>query len=404
MKFKYRAKTKDGEDQTGFVEASDRDAAASVLSSHELFILALEPAERVRWYDRLASYFGGVKRKDMAILMRQFATLLEARLPLKGALRMIYEQTSQPVLKEAVVQVSEDVDAGLSLSQAMDRQGTIFSRFFVSMVRAAEVTGNLDEAVGYLAEYSEKEDEFISKATAALIYPSLVIGLFIIVAFVMVAFVFPQIEPIFSQSGVKLPFLSAALLGVGMFLGRWWFFLLLGIVALVAMAMSYLRTPEGRAFSDDLKVRLPLLSKVYLPVILARVSSATALLLRGGIPVAQSIEIVSTIIDNVLYRELFRDIAESVRQGEPLSKAFAKYPEYLPPVVSQMLVVGEATGRVDQVFTRLTNLFSREADETIRNVTDLIQPILMVGVGLLVGLLFASILVPLYQLTSTIQL
>lgn len=403
MKFKYQARTKEGELQVGFVEARDKDGAAKILTSHGLFILSLIEAERIHWWDRVASYFGGVKRKDMVIFTRQFATLLEARLPLKEAIRTLYNQTTNPTLKEAISQIGADIDSGLSLSQAMERQEGIFSDFYVAMIRASEVTGKLDEVAGFLADYMEKETNLINKAISSLIYPGIIIGLFVAVAFIMVSFVFPQIRPVFEQAGVELPVYSRILLGVGEFLGRWWPFLLFALAVIVVMLLDYLRTKEGRAIFDDSKVKFPIISKVYLPIIVARFSNAMFFLLRGGIPLAQALEIMSRTVDNVLYQELFHQIAESVRAGEYLSVAMERYPDYFPPLVFQMVAVGESTGQVDQIFSRLATFYSREADNIIGNLVDLIQPLLMIGIGVLIGLLFAAVLLPLYKLTATIR-
>src|SRR3989344_2350142 len=223
MKFKYKAKTKDGEMQVGFVEAGSRSSAANILSGHELFVLSLESAEKARWYDLLLSYFNRVKRKDMVIFARQLSVLLEARLPLNAALRSLYEQTANVTLKNSIFQMAEDIDAGLSFSQTMERQGDIFPQFYVEMVRAAEITGNLNEISGFLADYTEKESVLVSKTVSAMIYPIILVLLFTVVAFIMIVFVFPQIKPIFTESGVDLPLLTKVLLGSGDFLSRWWF-------------------------------------------------------------------------------------------------------------------------------------------------------------------------------------
>jgi type IV pilus assembly protein PilC len=403
MKFKYQARTQEGESQVGFVEAPTQDVATNILTSHNLYILSLQVAEKIWWYDRIAQYFGRVRRRDMIIFTRQLATLLEARLPLSAALKTLHEQTNHPQLKEAILRVSEDIDSGLAFSQAMERQVDIFPEFYITMIRGAEVTGNLEEAVGFIADYAEREGMLAGKAISALTYPMIVVGLFVIVAFIMIAFVFPQVEPVFAQAGVNLPVFSRVLLGFGTFLGRWWVILVTCVVILGIVALDYFQTREGRALLDDAKVHLPIVKKIYLPLIVARFANATSLLLRGGIPVAQAFEIVSHIADNVVYQDVLSEVADSVRQGETVSQSISRYPEYFPPLVAQMLAVGETTGKLDQIFARLANFYSREADGTIGGIVDLIQPILLICIGVLVGLLFASILVPIYQLTSTIQ-
>ncbi len=403
MKFKYNAKTKEGQTQVGFVESGNRESAANILASHDLFVLSIAEAEKVRWYDRIANYFRGVKRKDMVLFTRQLATLLEARISLNDSLKTLAKQITHPVLKETVFQVSQDIDAGLSFSQSLERQGAVFSDFFVSMIRSAEVTGNLDEVTSFLADYYEKDFILIGKARSALIYPAVVIGLFAIVVILMLTMVIPQLAPIFSQAGVKLPVFTRFLVASGSFLVSWWPAVLFGIVGVVMIVLNYLQTPEGRGFWDDMKLRLPILSRIYRPLSIARFSNAASILLRGGVPVSQAMEIVSHTVDNVLYQDFLHEAAEAVRQGEPLSTAISRHPEYFPSLVSQMLVIGETTGQLDKIFMRIATFYSREADNVMNNIVDLIQPLLMIGIGGLVGLLFASILLPIYELTTKIQ-
>jgi len=387
----------------GYVDAPSREAAVSILSGHELYILKVEGETEAKLLDRFAGRFSGIRRQDMVIFTRQFATLLEARLSLSKALSTLYDQTTNPSLKAAVAQISQDVDSGLALSQAMEHQPDVFSSFFVSMVRSAEVTGNLDRVVVFLADYTEREANLISKARSAMIYPAIIVILFLVVAIIMMTVVFPQIKPIFEQSGVDLPFLSKIFLNSGEFLARWWV-LILAVVAVGAVMLSdYFRGKEGRAIWDDLKIKAPIVRKVYLPITISRFANASGMLLKGGVPVAQAMEIVGETIDNALYREVLHEVSNDVRQGITLSEAVAKKPGYFPSLVAQMIAVGETTGQLSQMFDRVANFYSREADERVSNVVDLIQPILLVVVAVFVGLLFGSILLPLYRLTSAFQ-
>ncbi len=403
MKFKYKAKTKDGEMQVGFVEAGSRNSASNILAGHDLFILTLESAEKTRWYDLLLSYFNRVRRKDMVIFTRQLAVLLEARLPLNAALRSLYEQTGNKTLRDAIFQMAEDIDAGLSFSQTMERQGQIFPEFYVEMVRAAEITGNLNEISGFLADYTEKESVLVNKAISAMIYPIILSLLFLVVAGIMLVFVFPQIKPIFVESGVDLPILTKILLGSGDFVTKWWFILAIVGAAFIGIFFEYIRTDEGRALFDDAKIKLPLVNKIYLPIVISRFSSAATLLIHGGIPIAQALEIIGHMVGNVLYRDIMHEVAEDLRQGELLSKSIAKFPDYFPPLVSHMIAVGETTGRIEQIFSRLSTFYAREADDTVGRIVDLVQPILLIIIGVSVGLLFAAILMPIFKLTQSIH-
>ena len=403
MKFKYQAKTKEGEMQVGMVEAGSRDGALSILTSHDLFVLSVESAEERGIFDRINLFLNRVKRKDMVVFARQLATLLEARLPLTNALKILHEQTQNKTLQDALYQVAEDIDSGLSFSQAMERAEGVFPDFYVEMVRAAEVTGNLNEVAGFLADYTEKEGDLASKASSALIYPGIVLGLFFVVAFILLTFVFPSIGTVFTQNDVSLPWYTAALLTIGNFMQKWWVIVVVAVIVLGFVVIDYFQTDEGKALLDDAKIRLPIVKKVYLPVIMARFGNAAALLVHGGIPIAQSLEIISHMVGNVLYKDVIHDVAEDVRQGKLLSESIAKSPEFFPALVSQMVAVGETTGKTEDMFRRLAGIYTREADQVTANLVDLIQPVLMIGMGLMVGLLFASILIPIYSMTANIH-
>ena len=403
MKFKYQAKTKEGVTQVGFVEASDRDSASTILASHDLFVMSVVADHPPGALDALTGLIGRVGRKDLIVFTRQLATLLEARLPLNNALKILHEQTTNERLKEAILQVADDVDAGISFSQAMERQASIFPDYYIEMVRAAEITGNLNEVAAFLADYTEKEGDLASKAASALVYPGIVVGLFVVVAFILLTFVYPSLGGVFAENGVALPWYTQVLLNVGNFLNKWWIAVVVAAVALAAVAINYFQTAEGVAMLDEAKIRLPIVKKVYLPVIMARFGNSAALLVHGGIPIAQALEIIGHMVGNVLYRDVVHDIAEDVRQGELLSASIAKYPTFFPPLISQMVAVGETTGKIEDMFTRLSGIYTREADETTNNLVDLIQPLLIIGIGVMVGLLFASVLIPIYNLTENIH-
>jgi len=403
MRFRYQAKTQTGELQNGYVEAGNREAATNILASHNLFVLGIESVDKENFFDRLTNSISRVRRKDMIVFTRQLAMLLEAKLPIANTLRTLHAQTKQPLLRAAILRVSEDIDSGIALSQALERQGGIFSGFFISMIRAAETTGNLSEAALFLADYTEKEGNLASKALGAMIYPAVIMGLFGAVAIVLVVVVFPQLKPIFESAGVTLPWYTKLLLGSGDFLAKWWFMVLGVIGALVAIVMNYTQTTEGRGFFDDLKVQMPLVRGIYIPLTMSRFSNALAMLLKGGIPVAQALEIVGHTVGNTLYEDILHEASNTVRQGESLSEALGRYPDYFPALVPQMLVVGESTGRLDEILIRVSSYYTRETDLKLDKMVDLLQPLMLIFIGVMVGGLFGAILVPLYNLTSNVR-
>ena len=398
MKFRYNARTKQGDLQTGFIEAVNREAAFNILLGHELYILNLEMAEASKWYDRFLDLVNRVKSADLMIFTRQFATLLDAQISLGDSLKNIHKQTKNIILKEAISEISGDIDSGLAFSQALERHPNIFSNFYVSMVRSAEVTGRLEEVMTFMADYLEKEVSLISRVRNAMIYPAVVIGLFIVVAGVMVGFVFPQLQPIFEETQMQLPLITQILLGTGNFVASWWPILLLILAVFTVVTLDYFRTAEGKIVFDELRVRIPVVGDLYKKLYVARFAESTSVLIRGGIPIAQALEISGHTIGSIIYRDILHEVAEAVRGGQLMSQALADHEEYFPIIVSQMVSVGETTGKLETLLSRISSFFTREVENTVSNLVELIQPALMIVIGVLVGVLFAAILLPIYNM------
>jgi len=400
-KFKYNARTQEGELQTGYVDAANREAAINILAGHNLFILNMEEAEKLRWFDRISKFFNRIKIADLMIFTRQLATLMESKMPLGNSLRTLYAQTKNPILKETIFEISSDVDAGLSLSQAMERQGRIFSEFYVNMIRSAEITGRLEEATMFLADYLEKELVWKNRIRNALIYPATVVILFLVVAGIMLIVVFPQIQPIFEQTGTTLPTITKIFLGAGNFILGWWWLILLILAIFIFLLMDYFENEEGKAVFNELIIKLPVFGDLLKKIYVSRFSDSIGVLIKGGIPITQAIEITGHAIGNIVYRDILHEIAEGVRGGELLSNLLSKNEYYFPALVSQMVSVGESTGRLDEMMTKISAFYNREVNDVLNNLLELIQPILIAVIGAFVGLLFASILIPIYNLAQS---
>lgn len=398
MKYKYQARTKEGEMQTGFVESVNREAALNVLTGHELFILSIESAEKIYWYHKLFKFFERAKIKDLMIFTRQFATLLESKVPIGDSIRSLYRQTKNPSLKEIIFEISSDIDAGLSLSQALERQSHVFSGFYVSMIRSAEITGRLEESMIFLADYLEKETIWRARLKNALIYPAVIAVLFLVVCGVMLTSVFPQLEPIFKESAITLPFITRIFLGAGNFVFAWWWAVLLTLILFIFVLIDYFRSPEGKVLFNELIIRIPIFGNLFKKIYVVRFAESTSVLIRGGIPVAQALEITSHTVSNLIYRDILHEIGEGVRRGEQLSGLLAQNEYYFPPLVNQMVAIGESTGRLDEILSRISSFYTREVNDVLDNLLELIQPIMIVIVGVFVGLLFAAILIPIYNL------
>ncbi len=398
MKFRYSARTKTGELQVGYVEAPNRDSAANILTSHDLFVLTVEGTEGRGFLSWLFGFINKVKRKDLMVFTRQLSAMMEAKIRVSEALRILYAQTRHPVLKNIIFEISSDVDAGLAFSQALERHGEVFSEFYVNLVRSAEVTGRIEEAMGFLADYLEKEFVLLAKVRNALLYPAFVIVLFFVVGGILVGLVFPQITPIFEEANADVPFVTAFLLGTATFLNQYWFALVVVFIALVAGVIQYYRSTEGKALIDQLTLQAPIVGGLFRKLYVARFAESLSVLLKGGIPVAQAIEISSHTVGSAFYREMLHGIAKAVREGTLLSDALRDQEKYFPPFVSQMVAVGEQTGQLEKMFGRINVFYSREVDSIVSNLVEVIQPALVVVIGVLVGFMFSAILIPIYNL------
>ena len=319
---------------------------------------------------------------------------------LGDSLKNLYRQTRNPILKEAISELASDIDSGITLSQAMERHQHIFSSFFVSMVRSAEVTGRLEESITFMADYLEKEVGLLSRVRSAMIYPVVVLTLFFIVAGIMVGVVFPQLQPIFEESQVQVPTITKILLNSGQFVSDWWLAIVVILLIAIIVVVDYFQTQEGQIVFDEIRVRLPVIGNLYKKLYVARFAEATGVLIRGGIPIAQSLEIAGHTIGSIIYRDALHEVAEGVRAGQLMSQALAEHETYFPPLVYQMVAVGESTGKLESLMSRISAFYTREVDSVVANLVELIQPALMAVIGVLVGILFAAVLLPIYNLAQ----
>jgi len=400
MKFKYSARTKEGEMQVGFVEAPTKEMATNILAGHDLFVLSIEGGEEKKITERIFGLFKKVRARDLMIFTRQFATLLESEVSLNDALRSLHKQTVNPILKEVLFEISSDVNAGLSLSQAIERQSATFSEFYFNLIRSAEITGRLEETMSFLADYLEKEVGWKSKIRNAMIYPAFILVLFIGVAVLLLTVVFPKLAPVFEEMGTEIPIFTKIFLGVGNVLIDWWWIILLVAGMGVILLLEYLQTDEGQVVANELIIRVPIFGNLFKKVYVARFAESTRVLVKGGIPIAQAIEISSHNIGNIAYRDVLHEISESVRAGELFSSLLSKNEYYFPALVGQMVAIGESTGRLDEILSKISGLYTREVDNVLDNLSELIQPILISVIGIFVGLLFAAVLVPIYNIVQ----
>lgn len=400
MKFNYQARTQEGELRVGAIEAVTVDVAVASLQRRGLIVVALEPEhEKGFALGSPFSLFERVKQKDVVVLSRQMATLFEARVPVVESLKVIISEMENPLMRREIAGLLDDIQGGAAISQAMARHPRIFSSFYVNMVRSGEESGKLDETFGYLADYLERTYELTTKARNALIYPAFVLFAFITVMILMMVVIIPQLTPILLEVGGELPIYTRMVIGVSEFFQNFWILMVI-VFGLVGMFVwRYYQTAPGRFMVHQFQIATPFIGELYKKLYMARLADNLQTLLSGGIPVVRALEITADVVGNEVYRSAILESIEAVKGGSSISNALAQHSE-VPILMSQMIRIGEETGRLDHILKSLSRFYQREVDNLVDNLVDLVEPVLILALGGGVGLLVAAILMPIYSITA----
>lgn len=403
MKFSYSAKNDQGELKNGTIESFSEESAIDLLQKAGFVILKIEKAKEQSISERAFSFLSGVKIKDLAIFTRQMATLFEAQVSIRESLLTTREQTENQALKEAIYQVYSDIESGLTFSDSLSKYPDVFGTFYVNMIKAAEITGRLDSALNYLADYYDTQSAINSKIKNAMIYPLFMIAMFGVVISIMVSVVIPQLSGVISDSGVgfsELPIATQMLFKMGDFFQSYWYIVISFFLGIVYLLFRYFSSEEGKMMAGSILLGMPIIGEFLRKVYVARFAETFSVLLKGNIPVAQAIEISSQVVGSAYYEEIIFEVARGVRQGKSISEMLAVYSDYFPPLVSQMVAVGEKTGRLDDLLSKLSKFYSREVELLVDSLTEIIQPVLIVVLGVLIGGLIGAVILPIYQIAQ----
>jgi len=399
MKFNYQARTKEGETQTGTVEAGSREAAIETLQRHDLVVVFLEKVSEVPIYARSLKFLQRIKVKEITIFYRQLAILFEANISPLDALKVLGEQTRNPLFKNLIFDVEKDIRAGEPLSQAMAKHPKVFSDFYINVVKAGEVTGKLHEVLKYLADHAEREYNLNHKIRGAFTYPAFIFGLFIIVAVLMMIYVVPQLSSMLEEIGGELPFATKVLIFTSGFLKKWIWLVVLVVIGLAIALMRFIKTEKGGYILDVIKLKTPVFKSLFQKMYLARFAENLKTLLIGGIPILKALDITATVVGNRIYEKIIKEAQEKVKVGGSISSAFANYPKEITPMVSQMIGVGEKAAQLDNILERIAIFYKEEVDRTVANMTQLIEPFMILILGVGVAFLVSSILMPIYNIS-----
>ena len=345
---------------------------------------------------------GKLKQKSLVVFSRQFATMIDAGIPILRCLDILAGQTKDGVLKNALDNITNDVKGGVSLNEAMQKHPAVFSKLYVNMIRAAEVGGILDKILDRLAGFLEYETEIRGKIKAAMMYPVLVLCFSVIMLFALFSFVLPKFKEIFVGMNVELPPVTAALFALGDFCNKfWWVFILLGFGGFFGVKF-WGKTEKGRYQIDTMKLRFPIIGELSLKMSIARFSRTFGTLISSGVPMMRSLEIVGETLNNVVLTEAIDRTRLSIREGQKLSSPLADSGLF-PSMVVCMIDIGEESGRLSEMLVKVGDFYDSEVESTVKGLTSMIEPMLIIFMGVIVGFIAISVMTPIFKLVNSVN-
>ncbi len=401
MLFSYKAIDGEGQNKDGEIDAPNKDTAISGLQRRGLVVISIVESggEKKIWE---ISFFDKVSTKEVVILSRQVATLFQAQVSALRAFTMLSDNTENKVLGTKLNQVCDDLKAGVSISGALAKHPDVFSNFYLNMVKVGEETGKLDQIFLSLAQYLDRQYALTSKTKNALIYPVFVIVTFMIVMSLMLAIVIPKLSAIIVESGQDVPFYTKMVIGASNLFVSYGFFLFIFLVMLGVWFWRLAITEQGKKYIDHTRLAIPYVGNLYKQLYLSRIADNLDIMLTSGVQIIRAIDITADVVGSDVYKDILKEVADGVKSGLALSVTFEKYHTQIPSMMVQMIKVGEESGSLGVILHTMTEFYKREVDDAVDTLVGLIEPVMIVALGLGVGILLVSILVPIYNLAGGI--
>ncbi|MBP7876187.1 type II secretion system F family protein [Candidatus Woesebacteria bacterium] len=395
--FRYTVKNDQNQTIKGKIEAKSERSAAALLHERKLFVVDVRPLGDELMLHINSALFG-VKSSDVVLFTRQLSTMISAGLPLANGLAILSQQ-SKPDMARLVGSILQDIEGGLTFADALAKHPKEFGSMFIQLIRAGEIGGVLDDVLGRLADNMEKSSQFRAKTKGALIYPVIVIIAMLVVGAIMMIFVIPKMTALYKDFDAELPMMTQLLIGSSDFFVRFWWVIGGIVFAAVTAFAKWKKTDGGRHSYDRMMLRLPLFGPLIEKIALTEFTRTLALLLNSGVSLLEALEIVTKGVDNIVYQDALQECAKQVEKGVSLSQALTRFAEF-PPILQQMVAVGEETGRLDEVLRKLSVYFEQESEQAVKNMTAAIEPMIMVVLGVGVGAMVIAVIMPIYNLTS----
>lgn len=397
-RYTYKAKDKNGKAVKGEVEASTEQTAARLVREKGFVVLSIKQN-----FENPLSFIKKLKDKitpsDVATFTRQFATMVNAGLPITEALLILRAQ-SKSSMGRVVSQVLADIEGGEPLSKAFAKHPKVFTPTYIALTKSGEVGGVLDNVLGRLADDLEKQQEFKGKVKGALIYPAIIVTGMIGVAFVMMIFVIPKLTSLYDEFNAELPLPTLILIGISNMVIKFWPITLALVIFGIYGFKAYRDTSTGRRKIDELIFKIPIIGDLQRQVVLTELTRTLSLMVGAGVSILEGLSITSQVVSNRVISDALKNVSKQVEKGLPVSFSFAKHPEAFPFILSQMVAVGEETGKMEEVLNKVSHVFEVESDQKVKALTAAVEPVVMVLLGLGVGFLVIAIILPIYNLTS----
>lgn len=398
--FNYIARDQNGKQLNGIVEAANESAAISLVRSKGFYVISLTKKEGETFLEILSD-LRGVPLSEKVAFTRQLATMVGAGLPLPKALEVITAQSTNAKMKKIITECLRDVEGGSPLSVSIGKYPSVFSPTYKALLRAGEASGKMQEILGKLAETMEAQQEFRSKFKAALIYPAIVSVTMVGVFIIMMVFVIPKLSAMYKSLNAELPLPTQIMVGISNFMVTYWWFLIIVSIGLFIGFIYFKRTDVGKDIMSKIAFSIPVMGRINKEKELTEFTQTFSLLIGSGIPIVEALQIVSEVVENDLYKISLERAAKSVEKGYSLSRYLKTDPNF-PPVVSQMIAVGEETGALDSIMEKLSFYFSGETENAVKGLSSAIEPLILIMLGGMVGLMILSIITPIYKLTSSL--
>ncbi len=399
--YKYKAINTQGNSVDGFVDADSIKTATDKLKREGVYLSSINEVDSTQSESKFR-LFKRVSTSELAITTRQFSTLISAGLPLEASLSTLSQQTEDKKLGQILSQVRDSVSEGRSLANSLSEYNDVFSDIYTSIVKAGEASGTLDIVLLRLADFLEKQAALKSRVQSALVYP---LFMFIVGSGVlgfMMTFVIPRITKIFEQSKKALPFMTVALINVSNFFTNNFFILLILFVGAVFLGMRYVKTPKGKILVDSISLRIPIFGRINRMVILSRFTRTLGTLLSSGIPLLDALKISGEVSGNQIYINSLNNVSENVKEGTSLANPLEQTGVF-PPLMTRMIAVGEQTGELEEMLNRVADTYDQQVDTSLSTLTSLLEPVMILVMGGIVGFIVFAILLPIFDLTSTIS-